>query len=139
METTTRDEKTKKKNIGKYHLTNCLNHGNPRHLETTTPRESQADEHWKIACQIVRIMETLGTWKLLLTVKAKMKNIGRSLDKSSKSGNLGALKLVPMMKTQKKNIDKQSKSWKPRSSETTAHDESQEEEHWKITWKLSKL
>jgi hypothetical protein len=84
-------------------------------------------------------METLGTWKLLLTVKAKTKNIGRSLDKSSKSGNLGSLKPLPMMKTKKKNIDKQSKSWKPRSSETTAHDESLEEEHWKITWKLSKL
>jgi hypothetical protein len=84
-------------------------------------------------------METLGTWKLLPTVKAKMKNIERSLDKLSQSGNLGALKPLPMMKTKKKNIDKQSKSWKPRSSETTAHDESLEEEHWKITWKLSKL
>jgi hypothetical protein len=83
-------------------------------------------------------METLGTWKLLPTVKAKMKNIGRSLD-TSKSGKLGALKLLTMMKTKKKNIDKQSKSWKSRSLETTAHDESEEEEHWKITWKLSKL
>jgi hypothetical protein len=51
-------------------------------------------------------LETLGTWKLLLTLKAKMKNIG-NLE------NLRALKLLPMIN--------------PRGSETTTHDESQEE------------